>query len=275
MKNTILLFVLFSSLCVSQDTLNFPFSTENKWVYNVYSAFSGFPINRVSYQLGKDTLLPNNKTYKPYAMFFLRKVGPKIYQFSRNDSSEFVRYDFSKKKNDTVSFIRHGKDSSVIVLADDRSTAALGQLRRVLSFHSKDGTVWDDVADSIGIMYFSNVIDIWYELSGAIISGKVYGDITSVADKINLTPHQPNLLQNYPNPFNPSTTIRYELPSATKVKIIVSNQLGQQIAVLLNSNEQAGSHQIEWNAANFPSGIYFCTMSSDKFVRTAKLILLK
>lgn len=83
------------------------------------------------------------------------------------------------------------------------------------------------------------------------------------------------LSQNYPNPFNPATTIQYEVSQDANVRIVVTNEIGQQIAVLVNSYKQAGSYRVEWNSSTFPSGTYFCTMNCDNFVKTTKLILMK
>lgn len=187
MKNALVLFVFSSSICLSQNDFVFPFDSSCRWEYMLYSE-SYLPPTWVSFQLGKDTLMPNNQTYKSYAMFYFRKDGSKIYQFSEYDSSEFVRYDFSKQKGDTVSFIRHGADSSVILLADDQTISVFGQPRRVLSFHSSDYTVWDDIADSIGILYFSPVIDISYVLTGAVISGRFMAMSFRRSTKTNLCP---------------------------------------------------------------------------------------
>ena len=64
------------------------------------------------------------------------------------------------------------------------------------------------------------------------------------------------MLQNYPNPFNPSTMIRYDLPSRAHVILSVFNALGQQVAVLQNGDQDAGSHNVRWAAEGLPSGVY-------------------
>jgi hypothetical protein len=275
MKKLFVLFIFSFSLCFAQSNFVFPFDTANRWDYYEYNAFSGFPIDKFSVWLGKDTLMPNNQIYKQFAMHYFRRDDSKIYQFSEYDSAEFIRYDFSKKIGDTVSFIRIGNDSSVVLLADDQYIPVFGQSRRVLRFNRWNGAVWDDIADSIGIIYFSDEIDFWYELKGAIISGKVYGDITSVSYKEGIIPNTPKLSQNYPNPFNPLTMMQYIIPHNSYVKIIITNIIGQQVAVLVDSYKQVGCYFVEWNARYFSSGIYFCTMYCDNYIRTIKLFLLK
>ena len=276
MKKLSVYLILCISSCLSQTNFTFPFSSDSsRWLYVHTNALVSFQ-DTISYQFGKDTLMPNGQTYKPYGQnFYFRKDGSKIYQYLWNDSSEFARYDFSKQKGDTVSIIREGYDSSVILMTNDHSESVLGQMRRVLSFHSSDGTIWDDVADSIGIIDFGLGIEDYFQLTGAIISGKIYGAITSVVNKNIFIPDRINLTQNYPNPFNPSTTLQFEIPKGMNVKIIISNVIGQHVALLVNSYKQPGSYLVQWNASNYPSGVYYCTMSCSGFLKTTKLVLLK
>jgi hypothetical protein len=63
--------------------------------------------------------------------------------------------------------------------------------------------------------------------------------------------------QNYPNPFNPSTVLKYRLPVDSRVRLTVTNLLGQVVATLVDRAERAGTRQVEWNAGSFASGIYF------------------
>ncbi len=84
------------------------------------------------------------------------------------------------------------------------------------------------------------------------------------------------LEQNYPNPFNPTTTIKYALPKAGKVKLEVFNLLGQKVAALVNSFKQAGYHQITFDGSNLASGVYVYRLSTDAgFMQTRKMILMR
>jgi hypothetical protein len=84
-----------------------------------------------------------------------------------------------------------------------------------------------------------------------------------------------SLSQNYPNPFNPSTTIRYSLPLRSHVTLTVFNTLGQQVAVVVNGNIDAGYHEIQFNATNLASGVYFYRIQAGSFVETKRLMLLR
>ena len=274
MKKLALYLALSISTCFSQNIFTFPFSPDSsRWIYDHTTAFSP-SIDKISCWFNKDTLLPNNKSYKPYGdIFYFRQEGSKIYQFLWNDSSEFVRYDFSKQIGDTVSFLSYGYESSAVILTNDHNISVFGRPRRVLTFHSTNG-VWDDVADSIGIIDFARGLEDYCQLAGAIISGQIYGDITVVKQN-NSIPSKIDLTQNYPNPFNPSTTLQYEIPKAMDVQIIITNVLGQRVALLVNSFKQPGSYQVQWTASNCSSGVYYCTMSCNGFLKTTKLVLLK
>ncbi len=83
------------------------------------------------------------------------------------------------------------------------------------------------------------------------------------------------LEQNYPNPFNPSTKIKYNLPKETKVLIKVYDILGNEIQTLINERQAAGFYEVEFNANNLASGIYFYTLLTHDYRQTKKMILLR
>lgn len=88
------------------------------------------------------------------------------------------------------------------------------------------------------------------------------------------------LSQNYPNPFNPSTTIQYDLPEAGHVQIRVFNIRGNVVATLVNGEEEAGVHVVQWDGREesgrtVSSGVYFYRMETASFSRIRKMVLLK
>ena len=132
--------------------------------------------------------------------------------------------------------------------------------------------------------------------------------VVSVEDDLQqseLTPTNFILYQNYPNPFNPTTTIRYEIPNMADVrtgvdpKISPSNRLqsgrhmslpqihvklciydilGREITTLVNENQKPGYYEVNFNAANLPSGVYFYRLqigTDQGFVETKKMLLLR
>ena len=81
------------------------------------------------------------------------------------------------------------------------------------------------------------------------------------------------LEQNYPNPFNPTTKIGFGIQNKSNVKITVLNVIGEEVAVILNEEREAGYYQVEFNAANLPSGVYFYQLRAGSFTDTKKMIL--
>jgi hypothetical protein len=84
-----------------------------------------------------------------------------------------------------------------------------------------------------------------------------------------------SLSQNYPNPFNPATTISYALPSASHVRIDIYNILGQNVTTLVDEMQEAGTHQVIWNAGDQPTGMYFYRIATNDNVETKKMLLIK
>ncbi len=81
--------------------------------------------------------------------------------------------------------------------------------------------------------------------------------------------------QNYPNPFNPTTQINYQIPKEGHVSLVVYNSLGQEVKTLVNENKGIGNYNVEFNAVNLPSGIYFYKLQSGKFKQVKKILLVK
>lgn len=83
------------------------------------------------------------------------------------------------------------------------------------------------------------------------------------------------LEQNYPNPFNPETKIRFRVPERSDVKIKVFDITGRLVKVLLDENIIAGVYEMQWNASDMPSGIYFYRLEAGNYVLTKRMILVK
>ncbi len=84
------------------------------------------------------------------------------------------------------------------------------------------------------------------------------------------------LSQNYPNPFNPTTVINFSIPKAGQVSLKVYNSLGQEIATLVNEFKGAANYQVDFDASNLSSGVYFYSLKVDNgFQQTKKMLLIK
>ncbi|MCB0748305.1 MAG: T9SS type A sorting domain-containing protein, partial [Ignavibacteriae bacterium] len=91
----------------------------------------------------------------------------------------------------------------------------------------------------------------------------------------NATPAIYALNQNYPNPFNPSTTIEFSIPKTSFVSLKVYDILGREVSNLISELKNAGNYNINFNADNFSSGLYFYQLKVDNFIETKKMMFLK
>ncbi len=117
-----------------------------------------------------------------------------------------------------------------------------------------------------------------FELKGCFISGIVYGDTTLPIGLVKISEEIPsdfNILQNYPNPFNPVTNIKFDIPKSSNVKISIFDILGKEISVLVNEELNPGTFEINWDASNFPSGVYFYMIETGDYSESKKMILIK
>lgn len=98
--------------------------------------------------------------------------------------------------------------------------------------------------------------------------------VTSVKE-VNNTILDYQLQQNYPNPFNPTTIIKFEIPEVSEISLKIYDILGREVSTLVNEQKQSGFYEVEFNASELSSGIYFYQLQAGSFVATKKLILLK
>jgi len=124
-----------------------------------------------------------------------------------------------------------------------------------------------------------------YSLEGETFTGEmasVNGNIISIEMAnfegnpiaAKLIPAEFALNQNYPNPFNPTTTINFALPMDSDYNLDIYNVNGQRVASF-NGSHEAGVVEIEWEASNYASGIYFYKLTAGSFTDTKKMVLLK
>ncbi len=83
------------------------------------------------------------------------------------------------------------------------------------------------------------------------------------------------LEQNYPNPFNPVTVIKYSIASSENVKLKVYDILGNEVLTLVNSKQNAGIYESEFDGSNLASGIYIAKLSAGNYSQQIKMILSK
>jgi predicted GH43/DUF377 family glycosyl hydrolase len=107
--------------------------------------------------------------------------------------------------------------------------------------------------------------------------GLAIADYTPLAviEEKSTIPKLTHLSDSYPNPFNPETTIRFGISKDSHVKLAIYDVLGREVAVLLNDKKTAGEYRANWNAAGFPSGVYFYRLEAGEFTETHKITLLR
>jgi hypothetical protein len=91
----------------------------------------------------------------------------------------------------------------------------------------------------------------------------------------NEVPQEFKLYQNYPNPFNPKTVISFQLAINSFTKLVVYDILGREIATLVTEQLQPGTYEVEWDAANYPSGVYYYRLENQEYTESKKMMLIK
>ena len=296
-------FICVSTSLSQQDTLSdvFPLATGNEWKYHIYS-LQGDPNDYTYTDSGTAVVRVTSKISTPdsvrwvfhevrrYAhckeVFgqFQDSCAPAIdsvdfeiierlaglHRLYRNavemDVWESV-FPWSSVLTDTTPIYRYQLTDSVGLSRIGTHTARANyDFDYILSFRRGEGQVDVDVRASkfvIGPVYVSHQ----YLLSHVITS--LSSDHTN-RRSIHIT-----LDQNYPNPFNPTTTIRYALPQPSHVTLTVFNMLCQEVANLVDENQEAGYHEVRFDASGLASGVYFYRLRAGEFVQSRTLVLVK
>ena len=198
-----------------------------------------------------------------------------------------------------IAFMQMGQLDTVRIL--DSATVALMLTPQIPSINFGVGIIWHSVIWEGGVYWghtggFYGCKTMLYfcpsEDWGAIIltNGEPSGGVmTYIYRMLYYYDHLPSIIseesdyilkhyslsQNYPNPFNPATTIKFGVPVKSSVVLKVFNSLGEEVAQLVNEEKPAGTYSLEFDATNFPSGVYFYQLRAGSFVETKKMILLK
>jgi len=130
-----------------------------------------------------------------------------------------------------------------------------------------------------GVSFVNTVTGIVVGSDGTILRTTDSLVTVNYGKNLNEMPAHYKLFQNYPNPFNPTTKIKYRIPEDSFVSLKLYGVLCNEIATLVNEEQPAGIHEVEFNALKnswFPaSGVYIYQLRAGSFVETKKMILLK
>ena len=168
-------------------------------------------------------------------------------------------------------------------------TFTLQKLNDTLYAGTSDGGVWKSANNGVNWSFFNDSLSATSIRNLRIINGYLwaasynygiwkrflFNPPVSIQSVVSEIPSQFKLSQNFPNPFNPVTNILFDLPKESFVKLIVYNALGKEVSIFANQDLKAGSYKVDWNASNYPSGVYFYRLEAGVFVETKKMILIK
>jgi photosystem II stability/assembly factor-like uncharacterized protein len=120
---------------------------------------------------------------------------------------------------------------------------------------------------------------------GGVIIKTTNGGITSVTEVSNHIPGDYQLSQNYPNPFNPVTKIKFQIPLSRGVSalggrgvlssLVIFDVMGREVSTLVNQHLNPGTYEVNWDASNYPSGVYVYKLTSGDFTDSKRMILIK
>ncbi len=164
----------------------------------------------------------------------------------------------------------------------------------IYSYDSRTDNIFSE-GQPVAWRYFgSDYSYIWFEIPLSMFErSSAIAALTQAVDELmDVSTHAeqgpsgeslPNtfgLSQNYPNPFNPATEICYSLPSKSKVNLSIFNILGQKVTTLVNEDQVAGSHTVQWEGTDdggksVATGIYLYRLTAGELTESKKMLLLK
>jgi uncharacterized delta-60 repeat protein len=115
----------------------------------------------------------------------------------------------------------------------------------------------------------------WPDVESSMFTIKYKEVVTSQDTRWTDRLHECVLHQNFPNPFNPSTTICYTIPARLPVTLMVFNTLGQQVATVVQGEQEAGFHEALFDASRLASGVYIYRLQAGDFVDSKKFVLVR
>ena len=211
----------------------------------------------------------------------------KVVTFDSLKVGQFVEVRYTKPSAGTNLAVRievEGQPNSVVFNGVVTSSTSNTLQLSVPSFTLSGNTVF--ISSSFTQIQSSSIqtgqtVTVWANQNpngslSAVQVQQVSGAVTSVDGGSKVTiPTTFELKQNYPNPFNPSTNISFTMAKPDNVTLKVFNIIGQEVATLINGPMDAGSHVVNFNAANLASGIYFYQLKAGSQIAIKKMVLLK
>ncbi len=217
-----------------------------------------------------------NSMYQPGAgtvQYFVDAYGRTLYVFTHDTYNEnhFTKPDFSNNGlwsiyEDSLQAVPPSINSKLFSMIDVYG-------RKQLTY--KGWPLYEFGPDS---MQRSNTRGVSFPSPGiwpVAVTALDSATITGVVSDNTGIPSGYFLYQNYPDPFNPTTVIQYAIPKAGHITLQVYDELGREVATLVNENKEAGQYRVNFNGSNLSSGIYFYRIQAGSYSAVKKLLLLK
>lgn len=164
-----------------------------------------------------------------------------------------------------VGLANHGSDINYLALTPSRNPTA-GNVA-YLYYPFSNGANW---ARFDGITVGDEAI-----FEGTVHPIRAEFVVSTSAEETSELPTAVTLSQNYPNPFNPSTSISYALPKTMQVRLAVYDALGRRVATLVDGVQPSGAHEVQLEAGNWASGVYFYTLETEAQIVSKRMVLMK
>ena len=167
-----------------------------------------------------------------------------------------------------------------VLSADPTRVVVMGVEKGTVLYNAENVADGSMVSESrcaaVGINATANdfITDEGFQLIQAGIQW-ILEEETGIEEEFATLPAEIGLAQNYPNPFNPETMISYELNKAGHVRLAIYDNLGREVAALVDEEQVPGSYQVKFNGRNYPAGLYLCSLRAGSEARTLKMMLIK
>ncbi|HMT12777.1 MAG TPA: T9SS type A sorting domain-containing protein, partial [Ignavibacteria bacterium] len=122
----------------------------------------------------------------------------------------------------------------------------------------------------------TQIYNIWNSTYGKKPYYVMCEDIPLAVEQVSSSvPRKYFLSQNYPNPFNPITKLKFQISRSSFTRLVIFDVTGKEITALVNEEMDAGTYEVSWDGSNYPSGVYFCELTTEGFTQTRKMALIK
>ncbi|MHB1687291.1 MAG: alpha-amylase family glycosyl hydrolase [Ignavibacteriaceae bacterium] len=250
---------------------------QSKLAYTIVFTINGIPLIYGGGEVGElseyneiNWADPNN--FEPY----FKKLIDIRKKYIKNDAHVITLS--NSNPNVVDGYITQSDTNNILTIANFSNNPTTFTINFANNIHGDSIYIDDLFQDTSSSISVSQLNYMAFNLSGyeaKVYSLQKFNSATSVTDKNNPLIRKYELHQNYPNPFNPSTIIKYSVPKAQLVTLKVYNLLGQEVATLVNNQQNAGNYEVTFSADKLASGIYFYTLNAGIFVSTKKMVLLK